>query len=100
MDGAISLPETILRALERSGIQPAGEPLRVFNRKFRELAEMAYRTEHRNVNQVKILIRLYIKGLNNKVTARNMLRSSPAALADAMAIDQEEVEEALQRLGP
>ena len=81
--------------------QLSGESLRVFNRKFRDLAELAYPVEQRTADQVRILIRNYLKGLSSKETARAVLKSSPASLVDAMAtaVDNSEVEDALQRLG-
>ena len=81
--------------------QRSGETLRVFNRKFRDLAELAYPLEQRTADQGRVLIRAYIKSLHSKDTARAILRASPASLPDAMAmaIDGDEVEDALHRLG-
>ena len=81
--------------------QLSGETLRVFNRKFRDLSELAYPSEQRSEDQKKLLIRYYIKGLASRDTARTVLKSSPASLHDAMttAVDNDEVEDALQRLG-
>ena len=81
--------------------QVSGESLRVFNRKFRDLSEIAYDKEHRNADQEKLLIPMYLKSLDSKETARAVLRASPASLQEAMitALDNYEVEEALQRLG-
>ena len=81
--------------------QASGESLRVFNRKFRDLSETAYTTEHRNADQEKLLIRMYLKSLHSKETARAVLRASPTSLQEAMntAMDNYEVEDALQRLG-
>ena len=81
--------------------QLSGETLRVFNRKFRDLSELAYPSKQRSEDQKKLLIRYYIKGLASRDTARTVLKSSPASLHDAMttAVDNDEVEDALQRLG-
>ena len=81
--------------------QSPGESLRVFNRKYRDLAEIAFPMEQRTEDQTKALIRSYLKGLRSKDTARAVLRSCPTQLLDAMttALDNDEVEEALQRLG-
>ena len=81
--------------------QNSGESLRNFNRKFRDLAEQAFPVENRTNDQVKELIKSYIRGLYSKDTARSVLRSSPTSITEAMAtaIDNDEVEEALQRLG-
>ena len=81
--------------------QSPGESLRVFNRKYRDLAEIAFPMEQRTDDQTKSLIRSYIKGMRSRDTARAVLRSCPATLVDAMttALDNDEVEEALQRLG-
>ena len=76
------------------------ETLSVFNRKFRDVSELAYPPEQRTAEQSNPLIRHYIKGLVTKEMARAVLKSSPAILMEAMttAIDSEEVEDALQRL--
>ena len=60
--------------------QVSGESLRVFNCKFRDLSEIAYATEDRNADQEKLLIRMYLKSLNSKETARAILRASPTSL--------------------
>ena len=81
--------------------QRSGESLRVFNRKFRDLSELAFPLDRRTEDQIKQLIRFYIKALNSRDIARAVLRSSPSSLTDAMstAVDSDEVEDALQRLG-
>ena len=81
--------------------QLSGELSRVYNRKFRDLSELAYPQEHRSEDQKKLLIKLYLKGLSSKDTAKNVLKASPASLHDAMttAADTDEVEDALHRLG-
>ena len=81
--------------------QIPGESLRVFNRKYRDLAEVAFPREHRTEDQTKSFIRSYIKGLRSRDTARAVLRSCPTTLVETMstALDNDEVEEALQRLG-
>ena len=81
--------------------QISGESLRTFNRKFRDLSELAYPSEQRTDDQGKLLIKLYIKGLHSRDIARNVLRASPTSLQDAMAtaVDSDEVENALQRMG-
>ena len=81
--------------------QSPGESLRVFNRKYRDLAEVAFPMENRTEDQTKSLIRSFLKGLRSRDTARAVLRSCPTTLAEAMstALDNDEVEEALQRLG-
>ena len=81
--------------------QISGESLRTFNRKFRDLSELAYPSESRTEDQGKLLIKLYIKGLHSRDTARSVLRGSPVTLQDAMATadDTDEVENALQRMG-
>ena len=81
--------------------QISGESLRTFNRKFRDLSELAYPSEQRTDDQGKLLIKLYIKGLHSRDIARNVLRESPTSLQDAMAtaVDSDEVENALQRMG-
>ena len=57
--------------------------------------------EQRTEDQTKSLIRSYIEGLKSRDTARAVLCSCPTTLVDAMttALDNDEVEEALQRLG-
>ena len=81
--------------------QISGESLRNFNRKFRDLAEQAFPVEHRTNDQIKELIKCYIRGLSSKDTARSVLRSSPTSITEAMAtaVDMDEVEDALHRLG-
>ena len=81
--------------------QSPGESLRVFNRKYRDLAEIAFPMEQRTEDQTKALIRSYLRGLRSKDTARAVLRSCPTQLLDPMttALDNDEVEEALHRLG-
>ena len=81
--------------------QISGESLRNFNRKFRDLAEQAFPVEHHTNDQIKELIRNYIRSLSSKDTARSVLRSSPMSIAEAMAtaIDTDEVEDTLHRLG-
>ena len=80
--------------------QSPEESLRVFNRKYRDLAELAFPMEHRTEDQTKSLIGSYIKGLRSRDTARAVLCSFPTTLVEAMstALDNDEVEEALQRL--
>ena len=81
--------------------QRSGESLRMFNRKFRDLSELAFPLDRRTEDQIKQLIRFYIKTLNSRDIARAVLCSSPSSLTDAMstAFDSDEVEDALQRLG-
>ena len=76
--------------------QSPGESLRVFNRKYRGLAEVAFPMENRTEDQTKSLIRSFLKGLRSRDTARAVLRSCPTTLAEAMsiALDNDEVEEA------
>ena len=71
------------------------------NRKFRDLAEQAFPVEHCSNDQIKELIKCYIRGLSSKDTARSVLRSSPTSITEAMstAVDTDEVEDALHRLG-
>ena len=81
--------------------QRSGETLKVFNRKYRDLAELAYPLELRTEDQRKLLIKNYIRSLASRDIARSVLRSSPTSLQEAMvtALDGDEVEDALQRLG-
>ena len=81
--------------------QRSGEYLRVFNRKFRDLSELAFPLDRRTEDQIKQLIRFYIKALNSRDIARAVLCSSPSSLTDAIstAVDSDEVEDALQHLG-
>ena len=81
--------------------QKTGEGIRDYNRKFRALAEMGYPTEMRTNDQVRTLIKYYIKGLAKGETAKNVLKASPASLVEAMAAAQDnaELDDALRRLG-
>ena len=81
--------------------QVAGEAVRDYSRKFRDLAEQAFPTENRTPDQVRTLIRYFIKGLNSAETARTVLKSCPSSVMEAMqaALDSAEMEETLHRLG-
>ena len=81
--------------------QRSGETLKLFNRKFRDLAELAYPLDKRTEDHNKLLIKSYIRGLVSRDIARTVLRASPTSLQEAMsiAIDGDEVEDALRRLG-
>ena len=71
--------------------QISGESLGNFNKKFRDLAELAFPVEHRTNDQIKELIRSYIHGLSSKDTARSVLRFSQTSITEAIAtaIDNE-----------
>ena len=90
----------IRESMESLRQQSAGS-LGVFNWKFPDLSELAFSLDRRTEDQIKQLICFYIKALNSRDIARAVLRSSPSILTDAMstAIDSDEVEVALQRLG-
>ena len=81
--------------------QMAGENVRDYSRKFRDLAELAFPTEQRTGDQVRNLIRYFVKGLNSAEAARSVLKTCPTSLAEAMtaALDSAEMEETLYRLG-
>ena len=57
--------------------QRSGEPLKVFNRKYRDLAELAYPVELRTEDQRKLLIKNYIRSLASRDIARS---ASPTSL--------------------
>ena len=73
----------------------AGENVRDYSRKFRDLAELAFPTEQRTGDQVRNLIRYFVKGLNSAEAARSVLKTCPTSLAEAMtaALDSAEMEE-------
>ena len=81
--------------------QSPRESLRAFNRKYRDLAEVAFPVEQRFEDQTKLLIKSYIKSLSSRDTVRATLQASPTNLAEAVATAQEsdELEDTLQRLG-
>ena len=64
--------------------------------KFRDLSELAFPLDRRTEDQIKQLIRFYIKASNSRDIARAVLHSLPSSLTDAMstAMDSDEVEDA------
>ena len=76
--------EHILETLEHLR-QRSGESLKVHNRKFRDLSELAYPLKKRTEDQNKLLMKLYIKGLVSRDIARTVLRASPTSLQEAMS---------------
>ena len=81
--------------------QSPRESLRAFNRKYRDLAEVAFPVEQRSEDQTKLLIKTYIKSLSSRDTARATLQASPTNLTEAMAtaLESDELEDTLQHLG-
>ena len=81
--------------------QMAGENVKDYSRKFRDLAELAFPTEQRTGDQVRNLIRYFVKGLNSAEAARSVLKTCPTSLSEVMnaALDSAEMEETLYRLG-
>ena len=81
--------------------QVSGESARDYSRKFRDLSELVFPSELRSPDQVRYLIRLYVKGLKSTETARSVLKACPTSVSEAMtaALDTAEMEETLQRLG-
>ena len=81
--------------------QVSGESMRDYTRKFRDLSEQGFPSVERSPDQVRTLIRFFIKGLNSADIAKTVLKASPASVSEAMsaAIDAAEMEETLHRLG-
>ena len=77
-----------------------GQSLKLFNRNFRDIAELGYPLDKRTENH-KLLMKLYINRLVSHDITRTVLRASPTSLQEAMsiAIDGDELEDALYRLG-
>ena len=82
--------------------QTAFETEACYTRRFRDVAAVAYPAGGRNVDQDRILLSAYIKGLKNKEIARELiLRGDPADMEAAMTLVSQYsgAEERLKRLG-
>ena len=78
------VPECALRDEVEKTRQSAYEPEASFSRRFREVADAAYRGECRNEDQNRILIRAFARGLRSDELARKLVEEgNPTTLKDA-----------------
>ena len=63
--------------------QSVYEPTAQYARRFRDIADVAYPTAHRNADQERLLIKAFARGLKSNELARKLVEQSPATIEAA-----------------
>ena len=82
--------------------QAPSESIAVFNRRFKIIADEAYPTPLRNLDQQQILLKAYLRSLSDVQIKRPIVHSEPQTLEAAMfkAVQTEQFEKRLNALEP